>query len=283
MFFQSTQSGTITTRVLVDNGDIFYAGYEQGNRCKVWKNGEVLYELTIGASITSIAYWNGDIYTAGYEKDAETQNTIATVWKNDRPYHLTDGSTNAFARSVAVSKEGVVHVVGYQFNNNNTAIHWIDGVPTYLSESPRSGVAWEIALADGDVYITGQISNKAVLWKNDGEPKSLASDLYSNGKSLAIENGNVYVLGSDRISSTSSNNAAAIWKNDEPVKIISSGDNGVDPYSVAVWNGDVYAVGRYSDDRYVWWKNDVETEFNYPEDQYQPGVFNISIYTGPAR
>jgi len=129
--------------VVVDNGDVYTAGYEfdgENYVSKVWKNGETFY--TFGASGTTfpsaitLFISKGIIYAAGFEIN-ENGKALAKLWTNGTGTDLTDGTENIYATSVFVS--------------------------------------------DRDVYVAGnENSQKIIYWKNDNSNTLISGNCYAN-------------------------------------------------------------------------------------------------------
>ncbi len=93
----------------VYNGDIYVAGRDDEigpDTAIIWRNGNVLYELTDGNNnATAYSVYvteNGDIYAAGSEEDGNG-NEVAKIWKNGEEHlTLSDGSTDARGLSIVV-------------------------------------------------------------------------------------------------------------------------------------------------------------------------------------
>jgi hypothetical protein len=124
--FDASSNNSVRS-VVVDNGNVYTAGYEfvSGNYVsKVWKNGEELYTLgTSGSTYPSaitLSISNGIIYVAGFNKN-EDGRAVAKLWTDGTGTDLTDGSVNSYAVSVFVL-DGDVYVVGNE--NTQKIMYW---------------------------------------------------------------------------------------------------------------------------------------------------------------
>ena len=83
-----------------------------------------------------------DVYVAGYGSQAGLDaNRVATLWKNGVATRLTDGTWEAYARSVAVSG-GDVYATGYEYDGAHyIAKVWKNGVATDLTDGTHQARA----------------------------------------------------------------------------------------------------------------------------------------------
>lgn len=86
-----------------DNGAKFIAKY--------WKNGEE-HLLANGTEVNSIVVDNGNVYVAGYERASDGSSHIAKYWKNGKEIILPSESKSAIANCIFVKKNDV-YVAGY--------------------------------------------------------------------------------------------------------------------------------------------------------------------------
>lgn len=116
------------------------------------------------------------------------------------------------------------------------------------------------ATYETNVYVAGWIrgrnGNEVKYWKN-GEPQALkfsTMGFRSQGRSISVVNGNVYVGGME--SNSNGRTDAVVWKNGE-IETWQKGINTGNPYGVSIhstysYNGDLYAAGT----RKNGWVND---------------------------
>ena len=138
------------TSIAVSGADVYVAGSDKDSVAKYWKNG-ILVNLTDGSKrgfAESIAVSETDVYVAGTQWDGMSagngnRNPIAIYWKNGNPVKLTDGSTWAEAKSIAVSGNDV-YVAGFE---NGVAKYWKNGNPVILGDVSKYSEAWSIFLA----------------------------------------------------------------------------------------------------------------------------------------
>jgi hypothetical protein len=107
------------------------------------------------------------IYSAGYSRNG-SNNPIATYWKNDTAFKLTDGTKQGIAKAIVVAGNDV-YVAGY---DAGVAKYWKKGVATNLSDGSIDVVANGNAVEGADVYVVGsEVYNAlgrqvAKYWKN---------------------------------------------------------------------------------------------------------------------
>ncbi len=98
----------LLSAVFIDGQDVYTAGYEIVDdvwKGKVWKNGEVLFELSPESpndvSPRDIFVYDSKVYTVGTEEATENGRT-AMLWVNDTPIVLSDGMDDTFVTAVFV-------------------------------------------------------------------------------------------------------------------------------------------------------------------------------------
>ncbi|MCB0508360.1 MAG: hypothetical protein KDD21_08685 [Bacteroidetes bacterium] len=146
-----------------DEGKLFFGGYETSGSDmigKVWSDfyATTTYNAGVGHSyINSISIPKHNVYAAGIQQQPLY---VVTYWKDDVPYTLTDGSSNAFARKIqAVSNNNVtdVYIIGDQnVNGVYTATLWKNDVAQPLTNSTNVTTPYGLFVDGTDVYIAFQ-------------------------------------------------------------------------------------------------------------------------------
>ncbi len=201
-----------------------------------------------------------DVYIAGTLRSG--LNSIAVIWKNGTPIHLSDGKYNASAEAVYVSGTDVYAI----FNENNTAKLWKNGIITELKtnqiSNSTSTFAKGLFVLDTNVYIAGYVTNSsnitvATVWKN-GKGTSLSNGMNSAyAKSVFVVGNDVYVVGYGLTSNGYIN--VKLWKNGTET-VLSTGILGSPVQSLYVTGSDVYVVwNEYDTNKYFsrLWKNGI--------------------------
>jgi len=158
---------------------------------------------------------------------------------------------------------------------NATAAYYKNGVRINLSSGSLNASAQNIYVFGEDVYVVGYIINSAgiynaVYWKN-GVMTTISSN-NSTGGSIYVDNGNVYVGGTENING---NTIATIWENGVATNV---GPPNLDSYcfQVITLNSDVYAVGYETDSagnsEALLWKNGVTTTLG-PTPSYAYAIY----------
>lgn len=161
--------------VFVSGTDVYVSGqaiYEAA----VWKNEDapvILDKDHYASNISSLFVSDGNIYAAGYTKSGMTNPSIATLWKNNTPTVLSDGTKYTEANSIFVSGNDV-YIAGSEMIDaaHCIAILWKNGVRTNLSDATKYTEAYSVYVLGNDVYVAGSEMNSeegkytAILWKN---------------------------------------------------------------------------------------------------------------------
>ncbi|NVN16959.1 hypothetical protein GUA46_01290 [Muricauda sp. HICW] len=245
-----TVDNASATSTIVVNPNVYISGNEMNEQflyvAKVWKNGEVLYELTDGtkdAYAGDIFVDGDDIYVVGNEYDGNIQ--VAKIWKNGVATTLA-GFANA--RSIFVS-ESIVYVAGTIKTDNGTkAAVWKNGMLELLPTETTNGVEVNsIFVHEGVVYVVGSdftnFTSVAALWE-DGEVTFL-SETQSEAQSVFVSDENIYVAG---FIGGEPNISATIWANGTEI----SGAAPSSAEDVYIENGDVYTALSVNYEPQIW-------------------------------
>ena len=101
-----------------------------------------------------------DVYAVGSVYDYTDSTEIATCWKNNIPYYMSDSLS--FCRIYFISVvDGTSYMAGYQVTGNATqntglgsAVVWKNGVATNITESGFSDSIQGLAVHGSDVYVS---------------------------------------------------------------------------------------------------------------------------------
>lgn len=249
-------------------GDTMIAGLPYG--C-YWKNG-VLAQLPAGSYSysSSIVVSGNDVYA---NSAGTTHADSLSYWKNGT--NVTVNDTLGFGHRViamAVSGNdvyatGVVHeypALNYgvvYWKNNNFGVHFVP-----VGNTVHDSWGQAITVDNGDVYIAGNLDNKAVFWKNGNVVHLLADTTFgthdlSIANSICIDKSNIYIAGILNMSyagyQPNFQSIAAYWKNNKVVRLTK--DTGSIANSIVVSGSDVYVAGAiFGSDgltRAAYWKN----------------------------
>jgi hypothetical protein len=200
-----------------------------------------------------------DVYIAGSQKGANNK-LIATIWKNNVAIPITDGSADAILFDIFV-KGSDVYTVGTLTNaqGKNNAMLWKNGVPTTLSTA--ESIAKAVFIDNLDVYVVGNIAEKATLWSG-----GIANNLTGSGNGgealdVTVVFGDVYVVGNEKIPGQPA--VGKIWKN-QLASTLLSGNFNSDMNSIFTKGTDVYISGfekgtNFSTSTAKIWKNNILT------------------------
>jgi len=141
------QQHAIANSVYVSGNDVYVSGNEYNgstDEAILWKNGQVLYNLSQSNSIATSVFISGaDVYVVGFEVNAGG-NRVATLWKNGVATTLTNGQQDASANSVYISGADV-YVAGYESNGTKkVATIWKNGVVSALTNGQQHAYATSI-------------------------------------------------------------------------------------------------------------------------------------------
>lgn len=148
-----------------------------------------------------------------------------------------------------------IYALGWKVNANNSPlpfpVYWKEGKEITLGDTKAS--ASSISLNGSDIYITGQIDNKPVFWKNGIVNYLPITSKEGTAISISFNNEDIYILGSEEGQFT-------IWKNGSIFKQLPK----FQEYKSVVLVKDMvhYLVRKNKGGNSVteYWKNDVPTE-----------------------
>ncbi len=233
--------------------DIYICG-KSFNGVGYWKNDiPVILDNQFETVSSDIFLSAGDVYCAS--NDYRKAYTVQ-YWKDKNSIFL---DSNNFCRSSAIYVENSnVYVVGNFINRGKReAGYWKNSIkiplqPVINNNSPAS-LASDVIVHNGDVYITGGISDKgAVYWKN-GEAITLENNDPTNSVAykIFIDESDIYICGYI-------GNKAVYWKNGS-LNYLSGGVNNTVAYSIFVKDSTIHLVGIEKDksnmSKAVYWKN----------------------------
>lgn len=257
--------------------DIFVSGFQNvtsnnvsATQALVWKNGEVLYELSDGtasAKVAGIALHNDDVYVGGVQSVGYNQE--AKYWKNNTSHPLTDGKGSASVADIAVDDAGNVYIIGGEHNNHKYILWRNDEI---VEISGQSRYARAIAIEDDHVYIVGNdggfphgnppIQTAALLWENGKEIALSDGSTFQRALAITIDKGDVYILGDENNKNSGVSNIGKYWKNRVPTLLEEAETSviGLEGGGITVHDGDVYVCGSLDDGttprlRPIVWKN----------------------------
>ena len=211
---------------LTVNPNVYVGGldFEAGGGA-LWKNGSVSGVPGI-ADVYSVFVDDADkVYMTGYGNINNTYYTIG-VWDDGAVMDLTDGSTEAYGRSIFVSGKDT-YVAGYEFENNITVAKvWRNGVATALTDGQNPAEAYSVYVNGEDVYVAGYEGGNnitvAKVWRNgvataltDGQNNAKAYSVHVDGK-------DIYVAGYERENNIT---VAKVWRNGEVLHTLTNGTN----------------------------------------------------------
>lgn len=240
---------------------------------RLWKNGTpiTLTDDAQPSSFNGLVAVGNDIHVAGHV--GTSGKTTVKHWKNATPTSISEEVANATASGIAVDGQDV-YIVGNSLhaNGNTVATFWKNGNPAQLT----TGVsfAWDIDVADGNVYTTGSIRNTGPgvgfvsYWKNTTSTLLSPGLGSAAGRGIVVSGEDVYVAGFEY--NTKFVAVAKYWKNGNPV-FLSDGASSAFAYAIDVLGDDVYVAGyelNSAGEQVVkLWKNGVPiaiTDGSYP-------------------
>jgi hypothetical protein len=200
------------------------------------------------------------VYVAGNQ--IINSKSVATLWENNKPKTLTNGTYQSYATAVYVANN-TTYVVGSESNGGyNVAKIWTNGIGKNIADGTKDTRANAVFVSGNNVYVAGEETdgvnrtNKAKLWVNNNEVI-----LNNTGNDSAANT--VFVVGNDfyvgGYITTNGNHIPTIWKNSEaPRSLDIAGYLKGEVKSLCVSEGNVYAVGFIDNDNKListLWKN----------------------------
>lgn len=162
-----------------------------------------------------------------------------------------------------------VYVAGYEnegdYGNTPIAAFWKDGIRSLLTGPDSWSIAYGMAMADTNVYISGIVSAsflQALYWQNGAIFRLLEGTTMSYGSAMAVSGGNTYVAGFIQDEANEGPPYAVYWKNGVPDTLAGGQVAYCQATAITLAGSDVY-VGGFLTTRYdsiftisaVYWKN----------------------------
>jgi hypothetical protein len=188
--FTSNQPGL--TSIYANGADLYVPGSNSGmhSNAVYWLNGiaNQLPNTIYPGHAYDIALDGADVYAVGSVYDFTDSTEIATYWKNNVPYHLSDSLS--FGRIYFVSVvNGTSYMAGCQVAGNKaytglvSAVVWKNGVATNVTEAGFSDSIQGFAVHGSDVYVS-VISNMPGNAKGTPRYYKNGVPVYYTGNSL---------------------------------------------------------------------------------------------------
>ena len=236
-------------------GDI-YAVYRYGNN--VLKNGTVIYNFggTVSSTINTVVVpESGNIYVGG-KINYDNGACDAVIWENEYSFFRSGYDSEIYSLFVS---NGSVYAGGW---TGDFPSLWRDGMLIDI-EIKKFAIIRSIFVAD-KIYAVGHDGYNAILWEN-GEIKTVF-----DGPSEAYS---VYKYGEDVYIGGAMNNYPAVWKNGE--LIFTAEEIGI-IRSIDIFDGDVYAVGDEGNKSKAWKNGEVFVENGESVFQYIRKIGKLS-------
>jgi hypothetical protein len=272
----ATAAGGKTASCTVTVGPAVYVAGDANiggiNVARVWKNGEVLYELsdpedrTKYSSASSMYVSGKDVYVAGHISPASDSGNglylvgppVATVWKNGVEQALSGSIDGSVSRASSIQVSGSdVYVAGYEAIDGSRTppvlTVWKNGTPQVLSDSLGNIEYCLVFVSGNDVYASGKAGTgyMSKIWKNG--VVQYAKD--ATVSSIFVSSGDIYEAGFENGESST----ATVWKNNEILYKFydSKKQYRTTANSIYISGGDVYVAGYEVQNKYVavLWKN----------------------------
>lgn len=155
----------------------------------------------------------------------------AVHWNNGSVNYLTDGSSEADARAIAVEGSNV-HVAGREMEGGQSkAKYWLNGNATTLTTGTNQEFAYGLSVSGTDVYIAGtewtapgHAKAAAKLWKN-GVAQYLTDGLstIAEAHAVAVNGADVHAVGTEHII-LGSYDDIKVWLNGAATTLNDQGD-----------------------------------------------------------
>src|SRR5205823_4285790 len=177
-------------------------------------SGPVSITTSQGTVAGPVVTYIPDVFIGGMEWNG-THNIIK-YWKNGSAVPVTNGSTDPFAYSMALSGSDV-YLAGSENSPNGTsaAKYWKNGNAIPLTDGTHSAAASSIVVVASDIYVAGSESNStksiAKYWKN-GSATALTDGTHDAGaSSIVVIGSDIYIAGYEAASNGTL--VAKYWKN----------------------------------------------------------------------
>jgi hypothetical protein len=240
-----------------------------------WKNGNFISLPDEGGSAAnSMALVGSDVHVIGIQFDY--LGDTATDWINGSPTALQDNGLYSDAYGAA-SDGSNIYIAGVSYSASHdvqNAMYWKNGTAVHLPTTNVPLEAWNVAVAGGHVYVTGNeqlgsAGSAAVYWVDGVEHILTNNGLSSTATGIVIDGSDVYIAGAVCVASDPTCNThsfywdsnPAYWKNG--VQTTFSGVGFIT--SIAVANGHVYCTGYSSainNGSGVYWVDGVATAYS---------------------
>jgi hypothetical protein len=261
----TTGSFSDAQSIFVTNDAVYIAGKDNAEGVVYWKNGTKIKLAGFPEALNTggIFVAGNDVYLCGSVRENLTSSTsIACYWKNGVKHNL--GVAGLFSDASAIAVNGNdVYVTGTQYGPGGFSGYWKNGVPVNLSAGQYEARVESIFISGNDVYLSGYIEennhDKAAYWKNN--TLVLLHDLpvnnYSNAASIYVNDGVVYVAGSEQEIINTGNYTPVYWVNGIKKYLPHSPNTTEQALSIYVYGKDVYIAGRDNQlQKPVLWKNE---------------------------